>query len=124
MRAWFIGSGCEKAQASARANSPNAATKDRDRDPASIEGRHASTFHPGRSSTGSARWAKIRAMLLSEIGAIAVVGAGQMGAGIAQVCAQSGYRVLLADAALERAESAKLGIGKQLGRLREKGKLT
>lgn len=55
---------------------------------------------------------------------IAVVGAGQMGAGIAQVCAQRGYRVLLADAALERAESAKAGIDKQLARLRDKGKLS
>jgi 3-hydroxybutyryl-CoA dehydrogenase len=63
-------------------------------------------------------------MLLSEIGVIAVVGAGQMGAGIAQVCAQRGYRVLLTDAALERAESAKRGIGEQLGRLQSKGKLS
>jgi 3-hydroxybutyryl-CoA dehydrogenase len=63
-------------------------------------------------------------MLLSEIAVIAVVGAGQMGAGIAQVCAQRGYRVLLADAALERAKSAKLGIDKQLGRLHSKGKLS
>ena len=63
-------------------------------------------------------------MQLSEISVIAVVGAGQMGAGIAQVCAQRGYRVLLADAALERAKSAKLGIDKQLGRLRDKGKLS
>ena len=62
-------------------------------------------------------------MLLSEIGVVAVVGAGQMGAGIAQVCAQHGYRVLLADASVERAESAKLGIDKQLARLRDKGKL-
>jgi len=63
-------------------------------------------------------------MTTSEIGVIAVVGAGQMGAGIAQVCAQGGYRVLLVDSALERAESAKAGVDKQLGRLREKGKLT
>ncbi|HET7545777.1 MAG TPA: 3-hydroxyacyl-CoA dehydrogenase NAD-binding domain-containing protein [Polyangiaceae bacterium] len=62
-------------------------------------------------------------MQLSEIGVIAVVGAGQMGAGIAQVCAQRGYRVLLADAALSYAERAKLGIDKQLARLRDKGKL-
>ena len=47
-----------------------------------------------------------------------------MGAGIAQVCAQGGYRVLLADAALDRAESAKVGIDTQLARLRDKGKLT
>ncbi|HEY3253168.1 MAG TPA: 3-hydroxyacyl-CoA dehydrogenase NAD-binding domain-containing protein [Polyangiaceae bacterium] len=63
-------------------------------------------------------------MLLSEIGAIAVIGAGQMGAGIAQVCAQRGYRVLLADAQLERAQSAKLGIEQQLRRLESKGKLS
>jgi 3-hydroxybutyryl-CoA dehydrogenase len=63
-------------------------------------------------------------MLLSEIGVIAVVGAGQMGTGIAQICAQRGYRVLLADAALERAKSAKLAVEKQLGRLRDKGKLS
>jgi len=63
-------------------------------------------------------------MLLSEIGVIAVVGAGQMGAGIAQICAQRGYRVLLADAALERAKNAKLGIDKQLARLQSKGKLS
>jgi len=68
---------------------------------------------------GKDRW-----MQLSEIGTIAVVGAGQMGAGIAQVCAQRGYRVLLADAALERAQSAKAAITKQLGRLQSKGKLT
>ncbi|HYP97135.1 MAG TPA: 3-hydroxyacyl-CoA dehydrogenase NAD-binding domain-containing protein [Polyangiaceae bacterium] len=64
------------------------------------------------------------AMLTSEIGLIAVIGAGQMGAGIAQVCAQRGYRVLLADAALDRAERAKAGIEKQLERLRDKGKLS
>ena len=63
-------------------------------------------------------------MLLSDIGVIAVVGAGQMGAGIAQVCAQRGYRVLLADVVLERAKGAKSGIDKQLGRLQVKGKLT
>ena len=67
---------------------------------------------------------KAPSMLLSEIGVIAVVGAGQMGAGIAQICGQRGYRVLLADAALDRAQSAKLAIDKQLGRLRDKGKLS
>jgi 3-hydroxybutyryl-CoA dehydrogenase len=63
-------------------------------------------------------------MTTPEIGVIAVVGAGQMGAGIAQVCAQGGYRVLLADAAPDRAVSAKAAIDKQLGRLGDKGKLT
>ena len=67
---------------------------------------------------------KARTMQLSEIRVIAVVGAGQMGAGIAQVAARGGYRVLLADAALERATAAKLAIDEQFRRLSEKGKLT
>ncbi|WP_136161965.1 3-hydroxyacyl-CoA dehydrogenase NAD-binding domain-containing protein [Sphingomonas flavalba] len=55
--------------------------------------------------------------------AIGVIGAGQMGAGIAQVSAQAGYRVFLADVAIERATAAKDGIARQLGRLVEKEKL-
>lgn len=55
--------------------------------------------------------------------AVGVIGAGQMGAGIAQVSAQAGYRVLLADAKLEIAQQAKEGIARQLGRLVEKEKL-
>jgi 3-hydroxybutyryl-CoA dehydrogenase len=56
--------------------------------------------------------------------AIGVIGAGQMGAGIAQVSAQAGYRVLLSDVDLARAEGGKAGIAKALGRLVEKEKLT
>lgn len=55
--------------------------------------------------------------------AVGVIGAGQMGAGIAQVSAQAGYRVLLADVRLEVAEKAKAGIAKQLARLVEKEKI-
>ncbi|HEX7454159.1 MAG TPA: 3-hydroxyacyl-CoA dehydrogenase NAD-binding domain-containing protein [Polyangiaceae bacterium] len=62
-------------------------------------------------------------MHLSENSVICVVGAGQMGAGIAQVCAQGGYTVLLVDAAIERAQAGKAGIQKQLTRLCDKGKL-
>ena len=54
---------------------------------------------------------------------IGVIGAGQMGAGIAQVSAQAGYRVLLADVSRERAEAGKAGIGKQLDRLVTKEKI-
>ncbi|MCW3837177.1 3-hydroxybutyryl-CoA dehydrogenase [Sphingomonas canadensis] len=54
---------------------------------------------------------------------IGVVGAGQMGAGIAQVSAQAGYRVLLSDVDLARAEKGKAGIAKALGRLVEKEKI-
>jgi 3-hydroxybutyryl-CoA dehydrogenase len=62
-------------------------------------------------------------MQLSDSAVITVLGAGQMGAGIAQVCAQSGFRVLLADTALDRAERAKTGIERELTRLVGKGKL-
>ncbi len=54
---------------------------------------------------------------------IGVVGAGQMGAGIAQVAAQAGYRVLLSDVDLARAEAGKTGITRALDRLVERGKL-
>lgn len=55
--------------------------------------------------------------------AVGVIGAGQMGAGIAQVSAQAGYRVLLTDVDKARAEAGKAGIAKQLDRAVEKGKL-
>ena len=55
---------------------------------------------------------------------IGVIGAGQMGAGIAQVAAQAGYRVLLSDVSRERAEAGKAGIAKGLDRLVTKEKLT
>ncbi|WP_374943799.1 3-hydroxyacyl-CoA dehydrogenase NAD-binding domain-containing protein [Sphingomonas sp.] len=54
---------------------------------------------------------------------VGVIGAGQMGAGIAQVAAQAGYRVLLADVGRERAEAGKAGIAKQLDRLVAKEKI-
>lgn len=56
--------------------------------------------------------------------AVGVIGAGQMGAGIAQVAAQAGYRVLLSDVSVERAEAGKAGIAKQLARAVEKEKIT
>jgi 3-hydroxybutyryl-CoA dehydrogenase len=55
---------------------------------------------------------------------IGVIGAGQMGAGIAQVAAVSGYRVLLSDRELTLAEKGKSGIAKRLGSAVEKGKAT
>ncbi|QJQ32140.1 3-hydroxybutyryl-CoA dehydrogenase [Sphingomonas lacunae] len=54
---------------------------------------------------------------------IGVIGAGQMGAGIAQVSAQAGYRVLLSDMSVELVEKAKVGIGKLLARNVAKGKM-
>jgi len=55
---------------------------------------------------------------------IGVIGAGQMGAGIAQVSAQAGYKVLLSDISIEVAEKGKAGIARQLGRAVEKDKIT
>ncbi|MGF7171468.1 3-hydroxybutyryl-CoA dehydrogenase [Sphingobium xanthum] len=55
---------------------------------------------------------------------VGVIGAGQMGAGIAQVSAQAGYDVLLRDVDLARAETGKAGIEKRLKRAVEGGKLT
>ena len=54
---------------------------------------------------------------------LGVIGAGQMGAGIAQVSAQAGFRILLSDVDLARAEAGKAGIAKQLARAVDKGKL-
>jgi 3-hydroxybutyryl-CoA dehydrogenase len=60
---------------------------------------------------------------MSDIEVIGVLGAGQMGSGIAQVAASAGWQVRLADATLESAERAKAKIGNGLKKLVEKGKL-
>ncbi len=59
-----------------------------------------------------------------EIKTIGVLGAGQMGQGIAQVAAQVGFRVLLSDQSKEIAEKGKERIAARLKRLVEKGKMT
>lgn len=55
---------------------------------------------------------------------IGVIGAGQMGAGIAHTVASSGIEVLLTDRDLSIAEKAKDGIAKRLNRLVSKKKMT
>ncbi len=55
---------------------------------------------------------------------IGVVGAGQMGQGIAQVAAQSGYQVLIADQDLLSANKGVEKIKLQLGKMLEKQKIT
>ena len=55
---------------------------------------------------------------------IGIVGAGQMGNGIAQVCAQCGYSVILADISEDVLEKATKGIQGRLQRLVEKERLT
>ncbi|MBX7513760.1 3-hydroxybutyryl-CoA dehydrogenase [Qipengyuania sp. GH38] len=54
---------------------------------------------------------------------IAIIGAGQMGSGIAQTIAQHGMQVLLADVNLEVAETAVGKIDKALGKLVGRGKI-
>jgi 3-hydroxybutyryl-CoA dehydrogenase len=60
---------------------------------------------------------------MESIRRIGVVGAGTMGHGIAQVAAQSGYEVVLVDAAPEALERGRAGIAKGFERLVSKGKL-
>ncbi len=55
---------------------------------------------------------------------IMVIGAGQMGSGIAQVCAQAGYDVFLNDLKPEFVERGLSGIKKNLNRQVDKGRMT
>jgi 3-hydroxybutyryl-CoA dehydrogenase len=55
---------------------------------------------------------------------IMVIGSGQMGAGIAQVAATTGYTVILRDIEARFVEKGLAGIAKNLSRLVEKGKMT
>lgn len=54
---------------------------------------------------------------------VAVIGAGQMGSGIAQTVAQHGIQVMLSDIDLAVAERAKAGIEVSLGKLVGRGKI-
>ena len=63
-------------------------------------------------------------MKLENVNTIAIVGAGQMGRGIAQVCATSGYRVRLVDIAEQLLADALAKIRVSLERAIERGGLT
>ncbi|HUZ85152.1 MAG TPA: 3-hydroxybutyryl-CoA dehydrogenase [Gaiellales bacterium] len=54
---------------------------------------------------------------------VCVVGAGQMGAGIAQVAAVAGYRVTLVDVSTLQLDRARSGIERSLAKLVERGRL-
>jgi 3-hydroxybutyryl-CoA dehydrogenase len=60
----------------------------------------------------------------TSIQRIAVIGAGQMGRGIAQVAAASGFSVVLCDASRAQAEKGKEQIGAILSKQVDKGKLS
>ncbi|MDR3560255.1 MAG: 3-hydroxybutyryl-CoA dehydrogenase [Negativicutes bacterium] len=59
-----------------------------------------------------------------EISRVLIIGAGQMGSGIAQVMAQSGVEVVLRDIKQEFVQKGIAGIEKNLNRSVEKGKMT
>ncbi|MBI5506544.1 MAG: 3-hydroxybutyryl-CoA dehydrogenase [Deltaproteobacteria bacterium] len=59
----------------------------------------------------------------NSIRQIGILGAGQMGDGIAQTAAQTGFEVLLADQNLAIAEKGKSRIAARLSKMVEKGKL-
>ena len=63
-------------------------------------------------------------MRLADIKAIGIVGAGQMGRGISQVCAAAGYQVLLVDVADPALTEALKKIRGSLERAVERGSLT
>lgn len=60
----------------------------------------------------------------TKIQVVGVIGAGQMGSGIAQVAATSGYNVVLQDVASEALNRAKIRVENSLSKLVEKSKLT
>ena len=62
--------------------------------------------------------------MTDDIKVVGVIGAGQMGIGIAHVCAVSGYEVKLIDIADEAITKAMVTIEKNLSRLVAKGKLS
>lgn len=60
---------------------------------------------------------------IDNIKTIGVAGAGTMGAGIAQVCAQSGYKVLLFDLNAQALEKASSAIASSLEKLEKSSKI-
>ncbi|HEX5727507.1 MAG TPA: 3-hydroxyacyl-CoA dehydrogenase family protein, partial [Longimicrobiaceae bacterium] len=60
---------------------------------------------------------------MAEIKRVGVLGCGLMGSGIAQVSAQAGYETVVREVSDELCERGLGGIGRQLGKAVEKGKL-
>lgn len=63
-------------------------------------------------------------MAIADFRRVGVVGAGQMGSGIAQVCATYGLEVTLIDVDQGALDRATAGVAKSLGKLRDKGKVS
>ncbi|MBS8261770.1 3-hydroxybutyryl-CoA dehydrogenase [Roseibium polysiphoniae] len=62
--------------------------------------------------------------MVVEIKKIGVIGSGQMGSGIAHVCALSGFDVSLSDLSMDRIESGLASINGNLARQVQKGQIT
>src|SRR3546814_18106178 len=60
---------------------------------------------------------------LTTIKSIGVIGAGQMGSGIAHVCALAGYDVRLSDVSAEQAKKALDVLAKNMDRQVKRGKI-
>ncbi|MBK4722099.1 3-hydroxybutyryl-CoA dehydrogenase [Azospirillum sp. YIM DDC1] len=61
---------------------------------------------------------------MSTIKKIGIIGAGQMGSGIAHVCAQAGYEVVISDISAEILQKSVAAISKNMDRQVQKGKLS
>lgn len=61
---------------------------------------------------------------MTTIKKIGIIGAGQMGSGITQVCAQAGYDVVLSDISEAALEKSLAGISRNFDRQIQKGKLS
>lgn len=62
-------------------------------------------------------------MAVNEIKSIGVIGAGQMGNGIAHVCALAGFEVVLEDVSMDRAKEALTVIERNMTKQAKKGKV-
>ena len=60
---------------------------------------------------------------MTHLGEVLIVGAGQMGGGIAQVAAQAGYRVTLVDVSQEQLDRSLVNMEQSLARLAAKGQV-
>ena len=60
---------------------------------------------------------------MQEVKKLGILGSGQMGSGIAQVGAQAGYSVVIADISEKSLEKAKAVMSKSLNKLADKGKI-
>src|SRR5207248_111094 len=81
---------------------------------------------PGRrrgGGRGDRKRSGLVAVEFDEIRTIGVVGAGTMGAGIAQVCVAAGYPVLLYDTAPHQLEAAEARVRRGLDVMASKGRI-